>query len=97
MVGVTATASATQAGATGTTKVTLTNSSTSVAFFIRLKLTSGKGGKMVVPVFWQDNYVSLMPGESRTLTATYSLSDLGAAAPAVEVSGWNVTVQVVGG
>jgi exo-1,4-beta-D-glucosaminidase len=97
MVGLTATASASQAGATGTTKVTLTNSSASVAMFIRLKLTSGKGGKMVVPVFWQDNYVSLMPGESRTISASYAVSDLGGAAAAVEVSGWNVTTQVVGG
>ena len=78
-------------------KVTLTNPSTSVALLVRLKLTSGKGGKMVVPVFWKDNYVSLMPKESRPITVTYSLSDLGAAAPAVEISGWNVAVHVVGG
>jgi exo-1,4-beta-D-glucosaminidase len=96
-VGVDASLSSTTSGTTGTTKVTLTNPSTSVALFTRLKLTGGKGGKMVVPVLWQDNYISLMPKESRTITVTYALSDLGNAAPAVEISGWNVTAQVVGG
>ena len=97
MVGVTATLMSTQSGSTGTTKVTLTNPSTSVALLVRLKLTSGKGSKMVLPVFWQDNYMSLMPKESRTLGVTYSLSDLGAAAPAMEISGWNVTSTIAGG
>jgi exo-1,4-beta-D-glucosaminidase len=39
---------------------------------------------------WQDNYISLMPGEKRELTATYRASELGPAKPVVEVSGWNV-------
>jgi exo-1,4-beta-D-glucosaminidase len=90
-------AAPTQTGANGSMQVTLTNTGTSVAFFTRLKLTAGKGGKMVLPVFWQDNYVSLMPNESRTVTVSYALSDLGAAVPAVEVSGWNVASQTLGG
>jgi len=77
--------------------MTLTNSGSTVAFFTRLKLTAGKGGKMVLPVLWQDNYVSLMPNETRTVTVSYALSDLAAATPAVEVSGWNVASQVLGG
>jgi exo-1,4-beta-D-glucosaminidase len=81
----------------GKQQVTLTNSGTSIAFFTRLKLTAGKGGPMVLPVLWQDNYVSLMPGESRTLEVSYAPADLGAATPAVEVSGWNVAAQTVGG
>ena len=38
-----------------------------------------------------------MPNESRTLSVSYAFSDLGSAAPAVEVSGWNVASQVLGG
>ena len=34
--------------------------------------------------------VTLLPGETRTLTARYSLKDLGGARPVVVVSGWNV-------
>ena len=92
-----ATLAAAQSGAAGTATVTLKNSSTSIAFFTRLKLTAGKQGKAVLPVIWQDNYVSLLPGETRTLAASYALGDLGGAAPVVEVTGFNQGLQVVGG
>ena len=72
------------------THVTLTNPSKSVALFVRVKATKGKGGEEILPVLWQDNYVSLLPGETRQLTATYRAAELGAATPAVEVSGWNL-------
>jgi exo-1,4-beta-D-glucosaminidase len=84
-------------GANASQQVTLTNTGSTVAFFTRLKLTAGKGGKIVLPVFWQDNYVSLMPNESRTLSVSYALTDLGSAAPAVEISGWNLASQTIGG
>ena len=57
---------------------------------MRLKVAKGKGGDEILPVLWQDNYVSLLPGEKRELTATYRVKELGAAQPVVEVSGWNV-------
>ncbi|HEY0714704.1 MAG TPA: glycoside hydrolase family 2 protein, partial [Polyangia bacterium] len=77
-------------GDEGTTTVTLTNPSKSLAFFVRLKVNRGAGGEEVLPVRWQDNYVSLVPGEKRTITATYRTKDLGGAAPTVEVSGHNL-------
>jgi exo-1,4-beta-D-glucosaminidase len=73
-----------------TTRVTLENPSKSVAFFVRLKVNKGKGGEEVLPVVWQDNYISLLPGEKREITASYRASDLGSAKPEVEVRGWNV-------
>ena len=39
---------------------------------------------------WEDNYISLMPGEKREVSASYRASELGGAKPSVEVSGWNV-------
>ncbi len=78
-------------GAERTTRVTLENASSSIAFFVRLKLTRGAGGEQVLPVRWEDNYVSLAPGEKRALTAHYDDKDLRGASPAVEVSGWNVS------
>ena len=72
------------------THVTLENPSKSLAFFVRLKLSKGAGGEEVLPVIWQDNYVSLIPGEKRDLTATYRTSALGVAKPVIEVSGWNL-------
>ena len=72
------------------THVTLQNPGKSLTFFVRLKVAKGKGGDEILPVVWQDNYVSLLPGERRELTATYRVRELGAAQPVVEVSGWNL-------
>ncbi|HTM41336.1 MAG TPA: glycoside hydrolase family 2 protein [Terriglobales bacterium] len=72
------------------THVTLSNPSKSLAFFVRLKLAKGKGGQEVLPVIYQDNYFSLLPGEKRDVSISYRSSDLGGARPVVEVSGWNV-------
>jgi exo-1,4-beta-D-glucosaminidase len=83
------TARFTSSGGTGTARVTLRNTSQSIAFFTRLQVT-GKGGEEAVPVLWEDNYVSLLPGETRTVTATYRVRDLGGAAPSVVITGWNV-------
>ena len=72
------------------TRVTLENPSKSLAFFVRLKVNKGKAGDEILPVLWQDNYISLLPGEKREVTATYSAQGLGATQPTVEVSGWNL-------
>ena len=72
------------------THVTLENPGKSLAFFVRLKVSKSSGGDEILPVLWQDNYISLLPGEKREITATYRTSALGAAKPHVEVSGWNV-------
>jgi exo-1,4-beta-D-glucosaminidase len=72
------------------THVVLENSSKSLAFFVRLKVVKGGGGDEILPVLWTDNYVSLLPGERREVTATYRGQELGAAKPVVEISGWNV-------
>jgi exo-1,4-beta-D-glucosaminidase len=77
-------------GAESITHVTLENPSKNVAFFVRLKVNKGKGGEEILPVMWQDNYVSLLPGEKRDITATYRTSELGTAKAEVEISGWNV-------
>jgi len=70
------------------THVVLTNPSKTLAFFVRLKV-DGKDGE-ILPVIWSDNYLSLLPGEKRELTASYTAADLGKAEPKVEVKGWNV-------
>ena len=72
------------------THVTLENPSKSLAFFVRVKVNKGAKGEEILPVVWQDNYISLLPGEKREISATYRASELGTAKPDVEVSGWNV-------
>ena len=77
-------------GKVAETRVTLENPSNTLAFFVRLKLNKGDGSDEILPIVWQDNYISLLPGEKREITATYLTRGLGEATPAVEVSGWNV-------
>ncbi len=77
-------------GEESVTHVTVENPSKSLAFFVRLKVDKGVNGDEILPVIWQDNYISLLPGEKRELTATYRTSELGGEKPVVKVSGWNV-------
>jgi len=77
-------------GEESVTHVTIENPGKTVAFFVRLKVDKDKGGEEVLPVIWQDNYISLLPGEKREISATHRARELGAAKPVVEVSGWNV-------
>lgn len=72
-------------------RVSLENPGPHLAFFVRLRITRGRGGEEVLPILWQDNYVSLLPGEKRELTATYQIEDLQGSTPVVAVDGWNVT------
>ncbi|TDB61779.1 glycosyl hydrolase 2 galactose-binding domain-containing protein [Arundinibacter roseus] len=48
--------------------VTLTNPTDRLAFFIELEVQDKNTGQAITPVFWSDNYVSLLPGERKTLT-----------------------------
>jgi exo-1,4-beta-D-glucosaminidase len=72
------------------TRVAIENPSNNLAFFVRLKLDKGVKGEEILPVVWEDNYISLLPGEKREVSATYRASELGSAKPAIEISGWNV-------
>jgi exo-1,4-beta-D-glucosaminidase len=84
-----------QAAGRTLTTVRLENPSRSLAFFVRLKVNKGKGGDEVLPVLWQDNYVSLLPGERREISASYRTADLEGKRPEVEVTGWNVTTVLM--
>ena len=70
-------------------RVTVSNPSRSLAFFVHLLIKQGNSERDVLPVIWEDNYVSLLPGERREITATYKVRDLGNAAAFLKVEGWN--------
>ncbi|HEX3720417.1 MAG TPA: glycoside hydrolase family 2 TIM barrel-domain containing protein [Verrucomicrobiae bacterium] len=75
------------------TTVKLKNTGKSPAFFTRLKVERGAGGEEILPVLWEDNYLSLLPGEEREISATYAAKSLGGATPSVEMEGWNVAAK----
>ncbi|MGH9481175.1 MAG: glycosyl hydrolase 2 galactose-binding domain-containing protein [Terriglobales bacterium] len=74
----------------GGARVRITNPTTHMALLVRLRITRGPGGVEVLPVWWDDNYISLLPGESRTLGVRFRPQDLHGARPALAVDGWNV-------
>jgi exo-1,4-beta-D-glucosaminidase len=88
-------ASKTTAGGEDKITVTAKNPSSSIAFMAHLRLTRGPGGEDVVPIFWSDNYFSLLPGEERQVTATYDSSALDGKAAVLAVDGYNVVSSTV--
>jgi exo-1,4-beta-D-glucosaminidase len=71
----------------GTTSVTVTNTSNTVAFFVRADLPD-------LPwATWDENDIVLWPGQSQVLTATYQSHG---ARPGVTLSGFNTGTMTVG-
>jgi exo-1,4-beta-D-glucosaminidase len=72
----------------------LENHSDKVAFFINLALLDDKGNQ-VFPALWDDNYISILPGEKREITCSIPKSSLKPGKNKLQVSGWNVGKQMV--
>lgn len=71
-------------------KAELRNNSPKIAFLIELAVTGEKSGKTIVPVFWDDNYISLLPGETRIVKGKFPVKALGEGdKPAFRTRGWN--------
>jgi hypothetical protein len=66
----------------------------SLAFFNRVSLIDAQTKKRILPVFYNDNYVSVVPGEEKVVTI--SGDAIGKSGKAqVTVSGWNLAEQVI--
>jgi Exo-beta-D-glucosaminidase Ig-fold domain/Glycosyl hydrolases family 2/Glycosyl hydrolases family 2, sugar binding domain/Glycosyl hydrolases family 2, TIM barrel domain len=72
--------------------VTLHNPGTQVALMAHVQLRRKRSGERVLPVYYSDNYVSLVPNEGRTITIEAATADLKGEAALVLVDGWNVGV-----
>jgi hypothetical protein len=71
------------------------NPGANIAFMVRLRVIKGKDGEDLTPIFWSDNYFSLLPGEQKEVTAGYDAARLGGKAAVLEVDGYNVAAQSV--
>ena len=71
--------------------VTLHNPTNSVALMAHLHLRDSSGER-VLPVYYSDNYVSLVPNESKTITIEAAQQDSMDKGATVVVDGWNVSV-----
>jgi mannosylglycoprotein endo-beta-mannosidase len=63
-----------------------------LAFFNRVSIVDPTTKQRLLPVFYSDNYLSILPGESKTITLDYTPHP-GGPAPLVSVRGWNVAEQ----
>jgi exo-1,4-beta-D-glucosaminidase len=88
-------ASSRRGDSTGMIEVRLKNPSNSIAFQVHLRTTKGANGDDLVPIFWDDNYFSLLPGEEKNVSATYAIADLAGAEPALTVEGYNIVLTPV--
>jgi len=75
----------------GRIAVWLQNTANVAALATKLTLLQADGTR-VLPAYYSDNYVSLMPGERREITVEYPE---GSGAVQIGIRGWNVTSQTV--
>ena len=69
--------------------ITLTNIGDVPAVMLRLNL-KGDDGEQILPVIYSDNYIHLMPGESRTIDVEWKVEYARGTSPIVEITGMNV-------
>jgi hypothetical protein len=78
-------------GDTTRVQVTLANKGTAAALENKLTLVNSDGSR-ILPAYYSDNYVSLLPGETREVEIEYPSSK---GAPRVNLRGWNLAPTVV--
>lgn len=73
---------------TGT--VTLENRSSVPAIMIRLNVVGRRDGEQILPMFYDDNYFSLMPGEVKVVSLKWYEADTRGNRPRVRITGYNL-------
>ena len=68
-------------------KVKIKNSGTVPALMIKLTLKNEATEERILPAYYSENYVSLLPGDSRTITVAFPA---GESKPEIALRGWNL-------
>jgi exo-1,4-beta-D-glucosaminidase len=66
------------------------NPSSTLAFSVNPKIIRGNSRDLVTPIFWEDNYFSMLPGEKRTISVQFDPKQLDGEDPMLEIEGWNI-------
>jgi hypothetical protein len=72
--------------------VKVTNTGSVPAILVKLTLMSNKTGERILPAYYNENYVSLLPGEARIITVQYQSHD---DKPSIAIRGWNLASSTV--
>jgi len=70
--------------------VTLKNTSNRVGFLVQLALVDEETGVEIAPVYWEDNYLCLVPESERTIKVNLPVGKTLPKKLVLDVSGWNV-------
>jgi len=89
-----ASATWTHSGETSRVHVTLENKGTAAALENKLTLVNATDGTRILPAYYSDNYVALLPGETREVEIEYSASASNGD-PRVNLRGWNLAPTVI--
>ena len=68
----------------------LENKSNTPALLIRVNVLGASSGEQILPMFYSDNYFSLLPGEQKTVNIHWADADTRGEQPKIVVSGFNV-------
>ena len=80
--------------------VQIRNNGTTVALTNKLTLVKAGDGTRILPAYYADNYVSLLPGETREIEIRYPEAAAGGNKPELTLRGWSLaseTIPVSGG
>jgi hypothetical protein len=71
--------------------VRLENPTSQVALMVALKVVRAEApGERVLPIFYGDNYVSLLPHEARHISVEFDPAEIHGGQPKIVAAGWNV-------
>lgn len=72
----------------------LLNPTDKTAFFVSLSVINADGSR-ILPLFWEDNYFSLLPEECRAIRCSIPKAILHGQKLFLELNGWNISPQKV--
>ncbi len=70
--------------------VELENPSDDLALMVEIRVVREATGEPVLPVYLDDNYITLLPKETRKIAGLFNTEDLLGETAAVRIRGWNV-------
>jgi hypothetical protein len=74
---------------------TLRNTTKAIAFMPRLCLVRATSGERVLPTYYSDNYLSLLPGQCRNITMRFKTADLNGENAKLNLDGYNINTKAI--
>lgn len=73
----------------------LANNTHHIAFFVRAEITAAPDGNEILPICYDDNYITIFPGETRNINTTLDSSLLEGHEPFLRIEGYDVPKQTI--